>query len=62
MAWIELFRALALVCVIEGLMPFLAPARWRETLQQLADVNRNQIRGFGAVLIGIGVVALQFIR
>lgn len=60
--WADLFRALALVCVIEGLMPFIAPERWRETVLRLAAVEPRQLRIFGAVMIGLGVLALQFLH
>ncbi|MDA3921393.1 MAG: DUF2065 domain-containing protein [Salinisphaera sp.] len=52
-------RALALVCVIEGLLPFIAPRRWRDTLVSLASVDPRQFRIFGAIMIGVGVVALR---
>jgi uncharacterized protein YjeT (DUF2065 family) len=57
--WAELLRALALVCVIEGLLPFIAPRRWRDTLVSLASVDPRQFRIFGAIMIGVGVVALR---
>lgn len=60
--WTELGRAIALVCVIEGLMPFLAPARWRQTLLNISTLAPRQLRIFGAVMIAVGVVALQFLH
>lgn len=60
--WADLLRALALVCVIEGLMPFIAPERWRETVLRLAGAAPRQLRIFGAVMIAVGVVALQFLH
>lgn len=60
--WADLIRALALVCVIEGLMPFIAPQRWRETILRLAEVAPRQLRIFGAVMIAIGVVVLQLVH
>lgn len=60
--WVDLLRALALVCVIEGLMPFIAPERWRETVLRLAEVAPRQLRIFGAVMIAVGVVALQLLH
>lgn len=57
--WADLLRSLAPVCVIEGLMPFLAPERWRETMQRLGEVAPRQLRVFGGVMIAVGVVALQ---
>jgi uncharacterized protein YjeT (DUF2065 family) len=61
-AWDELFRALALVCIIEGLMPLLLPDRWRRALQNLTDIDPNRIRIFGGALIVIGLVALQLLK
>lgn len=60
--WADLLRALALVCVIEGLMPFIAPERWREAMLRLAEVAPWQLRTFGAIMIGAGVVFLQFLH
>lgn len=57
----ELLRALALVVVIEGLMPFLAPARWREALLRVSTLDDRQLRGLGLVLILIGVIALNLL-
>ena len=60
--WPDLLRALALALVIEGLMPFLAPERWREMMLRLSDVDGRSLRVFGGVLIGVGVLLLQFIH
>lgn len=60
--WAELGRAVALVCVIEGLMPFVAPRRWRQTLLNIAAIAPRQLRIFGALMIAIGVIVLQCLR
>jgi uncharacterized protein len=57
----ELLRALALVVLVEGLMPFLAPARWREALLRISTLDDRQLRGLGLVLILIGVIALNLL-
>jgi uncharacterized protein YjeT (DUF2065 family) len=57
----ELMRALALVLVLEGLMPFLAPARWREALLRITSLQDRQLRSVGFVLILIGVIALNLL-
>jgi len=59
--WLDLFRALALVLVIEGLMPFLAPERWREMLLQVSTVDARSLRLFGGVMIGTGLVVLHLL-
>ncbi len=49
--------ALALMLVLEGLLPFLAPATWREMFRRLLDLSDGQIRFIGLALIlsGLGV-------
>ncbi|HRP95307.1 MAG TPA: DUF2065 domain-containing protein [Rhodocyclaceae bacterium] len=51
----SLLLAFALMLVIEGILPFLAPARWRETFLQLARLADGQIRfiGLASMLIGL---------
>ena len=63
MLWDDLFRALALVMIIEGLMPFLAPTRWREMLLRIASqLDERSLRMFGASMIGIGLLWLHMLR
>ncbi len=46
--------ALCLVLVIEGILPFLAPARWRHMAVALAQTDDRTIRivGLGSMLTG----------
>lgn len=55
-----LWAALALVLVIEGLMPFLSPGGWRRMFMQVLQLSDGQIRFFGmcSVLLGIALLAL----
>ena len=48
--------ALALMLVFEGLLPFIAPARWREIFRRISDLSDGQIRFFGLISIVCGVV------
>ena len=50
------WAALALVLVVEGLMPFFAPRVWRETFRRLTEMSDGQIRFIGLVSIALGVV------
>jgi uncharacterized protein YjeT (DUF2065 family) len=47
--------AVALMLVFEGLLPFVAPGRWRELFRRIADLSDGQIRFFGLVSIVCGV-------
>lgn len=53
----ELFAALCLVLVIEGLMPFLAPKSWRETVTKVAQFNDGQLRMVGLICIVVGLLS-----
>ena len=53
----ELFAALGLVLVIEGLLPFIAPKVWRETMTRVAQLNDGQLRMVGLVSIVVGLIA-----
>lgn len=57
--WEDFLRAIALVLVIEGLMPLLAPSQWREMIARIATFDNRNMRVFGGVLVGVGVVLLQ---
>jgi uncharacterized protein len=50
--------ALALMLVIEGLLPFLAPKLWRETFQRLMQLTDGQIRFFGLTSMIAGLILL----
>ena len=50
--------ALALVLVIEGILPFLAPGLWREAFRRLIELNDGQIRFFGLTAMIAGILLL----
>jgi hypothetical protein len=50
--------AIALMLILEGLLPFAAPARWREIFRRVAQLSDGQIRFFGLASIVTGVVLL----
>lgn len=53
-----LLAAIGLMLVLEGLLPMIAPASWREAFLQLARLRDGQIRfvGTGAVLLGLALL------
>ena len=46
--------ALALMLVLEGLMPLVAPATWREMFRRLLELSDGQIRFIGLSLVAGG--------
>lgn len=55
-----LWLALALVLIIEGMLPFLSPAGWRRMFAQLLRFSDGQLRFFGmcSILAGTLLVCL----
>ena len=60
--WNDLFRALCLVLVIEGLWPLLAPDRWRDMLAKIITVDSRNLRIAGAAAVSSGLLLLHLLR
>jgi len=58
----ELLTALALVMVIEGLMPLISPARWREVFSRILALSDGQIRFIGLASMLMGLLGLLWLR
>ena len=55
-----LLMAFALMLVIEGLLPFIAPSAWRETFRRLMQLNDGQIRFIGLTSMVLGLALRYF--
>ena len=53
-----LLMAFALMLVLEGILPFVAPSVWRETFRRVTELADGQIRfiGLSSMLIGLGLL------
>jgi len=60
--WHELLIALALVLVIEGILPFLNPGGWRNMMQNVAKMDDRSLRVTGLISMMIGVAALYLVN
>ena len=58
--WGDLGAALALLLVLEGLLPFLGPDALRRTLDQIIRLDDRTLRTIGlvSILAGLGLLAL----
>ncbi|MGQ9685660.1 MAG: DUF2065 domain-containing protein [Thiobacillaceae bacterium] len=54
--------ALALMLVLEGVLPFLAPAVWRETFSRMVQLKDGQLRFIGLVSMLAGLLLLFLTR
>lgn len=48
--------AIALMLMLEGLLPLAAPARWREIFRRVAELSDGQIRFFGLASMLSGLI------
>ena len=58
----DLIRAIALVLVIEGILPFLSPNGWRQTMLQAARMPDRTLRYLGLGSMVLGVIILTMTR
>jgi len=54
--------ALGLMLVLEGIMPFLFPDVWRETLGKLAQLQDGQMRFVGLTLMLSGLLLIYWMN
>ncbi len=54
--------AFALMLVIEGVLPFLAPSLWRDTFRRITQMSDGQIRFIGLTSMLIGVLVMLLAR
>ena len=60
--WNDLVAAIALIFVIEGVIPFLSPATMRRTMQQLTQMSDQVLRAIGLASMVGGVILLYLVR
>ena len=58
--WDYLIGAFALMLVVEGLLPFLSPPRWRAVFERATQMSDGQIRFIGLASMLAGLVTLYF--
>lgn len=57
----SLWLALALMLVLEGILPFIVPGVWRDTFRRLTEMSDGQIRfvGLASMLVGLLLLFLN---
>lgn len=58
----SLLLAFALMLVLEGIMPFVAPAAWRETFRRLIQFSDGQIRFIGLTSMMVGLILVMLFK
>ncbi len=62
MNWADLWAALALLLVFEGLIPFVSPGGYKNMVQQMAAMPEKMLRNAGLALMITGIVGLYLVR
>ena len=57
-----LWTALALLLILEGLLPLFAPSIFRDTFRKAIELTDGQLRFVGLISITIGVVGLMVMQ
>jgi uncharacterized protein YjeT (DUF2065 family) len=58
----DLFAALALVLVLEGIFPFLLPGRYKETIRSISELDESMLRKIGLASMIAGLVLLLIVK
>ncbi len=62
MDWSDLFTAIALLLIFEGILPFLNPGRYRNMLEMMEKISNSQLRTMGLIVMTVGAVLLTIVR
>lgn len=62
LAWSDLLAALAILLVLEGLLPFLNPAATKRVMAQLSQMGERELRVAGLVSLIAGLLLLFVVR
>ncbi len=60
--WQELAVAFSLMLVVEGVLPFLYPRRWKRMVQLLASIDDRSMRIMGLISMVLGLLLLTWVR
>lgn len=60
--WQDLWTALALVLVIEGILPFVSPGGFRNMLRLVGEMDDRTLRNSGLFTMLAGLVVLYLVR
>ena len=62
MYWSEILTAIALLFVIEGMLPFVRPSRYKQLVAQIIRLSDGQLRTYGLTAMIAGLLLLFIVR
>ena len=60
--WHDLGVAISLLLVLEGILPFVQPERWRKMVAVLSETDNNTLRIMGFITMLIGTAMLYLLK
>jgi uncharacterized protein YjeT (DUF2065 family) len=60
--WQQLAVAVAMVFILEGIMPFISPGRWRNLVKVMAELDNRTMRAMGLVSMLLGLALLYLVH
>lgn len=60
--WQDILTAFSLYLIIEGMIPFVGPNFFRQTVIRIAQLDDNNLRLSGLTVLSIGLVMLFIVR
>jgi uncharacterized protein YjeT (DUF2065 family) len=59
--WETFLIAIALMLILEGMLPFLSPRTWREAFRKMVEIDDHQIRFIGLTSMLVGLMLLLIV-
>ncbi|MEQ1816805.1 MAG: DUF2065 domain-containing protein [Nitrosomonas sp.] len=59
--WETFLIAIALMLILEGMLPFLSPQTWREAFRKMIEIDDHQIRFVGLTSMLVGLMLLLIV-
>lgn len=60
--WQDLWVALALMLVVEGILPFASPRAFRDMMRMVSEMDDKSLRNSGLFTMLAGLVLLYLVR
>jgi len=58
----DLWAAIAIAMIFEGIMPFLSPKNWKQAIAKIFSLPDEKIRIFGFFVMIGGVILLSLVK
>ncbi len=59
--WETFLISIALMLILEGMLPFLSPQTWREAFRKMIEIDDHQIRFVGLTSMLVGLMLLLIV-